>query len=423
MGYGSEVACASGARRPRIGYVELWDRCGPPDPGNSLGIWTWEVARRLAEFCDVFVCGPRVLNAPAREECEGVRFVRFGLGADDRLLRIVEGMRRFRDPSRPQFASSLYRLLYAARTAYTLRTQGCDVIHIFNQSQFVPIMRWANPRSRIILNMQCDWLVQLDRDLIEGHLRHVDKIVGCSEYVTEGIRKRFPDHAEQCMTVYNGVDGHTFSPRTLSERRERVIFVNRISPEKGLHVLLKAFEQVARQRPNATLEIVGPNSALPMEVVISLSDNPAVRALDRFYHGTYLEHMRQCVRGVLDGRVFFLGPLLHEQLTERLRQADVLVQPSVFDEPFGIPIVEAMASGLPVVASRVGGISELVAHGQTGLLVERNNPSALAEALLRLLDNPVLASAMGQAGRERVEQKFSWERIVDRLKLCYFAAL
>lgn len=428
MGYGSAMIGANGAgRRPRIGYLGAFDRCGPPDPGGSLGLWTWEIARRMAESCDVLVCGPLVQDAPAREECEGVRFARFQLAADDRLFRIWHRVRRFRDPSRPWFASSLYRLIYAVRAAYDLRTDGCEVIQIFNHSQFVPTMRWANPRARIILNMQADWLVQLDRDLIDSHLRPADGIVGCSEYVTEGIRRRFPHYAERCRTVYNGVDTRAFIPRAERDEAssgERVIFVNRISPEKGLHVLLEAFERVVAQRPGATLEIVGPDAVLPAEALVSVSDTPAVRSLERFYQGSpYPELVRQRVRGVLDGRVIFRRPLPHHHVAERLREADVFVQPSVFDDPFPHATLEAMASGLPVVACAVGGIPEMVVDGQTGLLVERDDPGALADAILRLLGDPAKARAMGRAGRERIEEKFSWERILDALKSCYFEPL
>jgi glycosyltransferase involved in cell wall biosynthesis len=100
----------------------------------------------------------------------------------------------------------------------------------------------------------------------------------------------------------------------------------------------------------------------------------------------------------------------------------VLVQPSVFDEPFGIQIVEAMASGLPVVGSAAGGIPELIVDRHTGILVERGDATGLAEAILRLLENPAMARQMGNAGRRRAEEKFSWERIVDELRSCYFGS-
>jgi len=87
-----------------------------------------------------------------------------------------------------------------------------------------------------------------------------------------------------------------------------------------------------------------------------------------------------------------------------------VVLPSVY-ETFGIPLVEAMSAQVPVVASRVGGIPEVVADGETGVLVERGDPMALAEAIGRLLENESLRDRMGRAGRERVLRLFSWDRV------------
>jgi glycosyltransferase involved in cell wall biosynthesis len=186
-----------------------------------------------------------------------------------------------------------------------------------------------------------------------------------------------------------------------------------------LHVLLDAFERVLLRRPKATLDIVGPDYVIPLEAFNSVKGDPVTSGLAHFYRSSYLDQMRARVRGPLSKQVRFVGPLLHSQLIDRMRQADVLVQPSVA-EPFGMPIVEAMATGLPVVGSLTGGIPEIIVDGQTGILVERENPSALADALLWLLDNPALAEEMGRAGRRRAVEKFSWDRITEELKSCYF---
>jgi glycosyltransferase involved in cell wall biosynthesis len=270
--------------------------------------------------------------------------------------------------------------------------------------------------------MACDWLVGLDREVIDSHLRAADAIVGCSEYITDPIRKRFPHYADRCRTIYNGVDISTFTPRSREERAERgekIIFVSRISPEKGLHVLLDAFERVLLRRPKATLDIVGPDYVIPLGAANTVKGDPMVSGLTRFYQSSYPDDMRARLRGPLSKQVCFVGPLLHSQLIDRMRHAEVLVQPSVV-ETFGMPIVEAMATGLPVVGSLTGGIPEVIVDGQTGILVQRENPSALADALLRLLDNPALAREMGRAGRRRAVEKFSWDRITEELKSCYF---
>lgn len=98
----------------------------------------------------------------------------------------------------------------------------------------------------------------------------------------------------------------------------------------------------------------------------------------------------------------------------------MLVLPSLV-ESFGLPVVEAMAAGLPVVASRIGGMPEVLVEGKTGLLVEPDSPASLAQALLRVLNDPALAEAMGRAGRIRAEELFSWDGAVRSLKTHYAA--
>jgi glycosyltransferase involved in cell wall biosynthesis len=91
----------------------------------------------------------------------------------------------------------------------------------------------------------------------------------------------------------------------------------------------------------------------------------------------------------------------------------------VWNEAFGIPIIEAMATGVPVVATRGGGIPEVVVDGETGLLVERGDASALAEAILRILSNENLRTSMGRAARKRAVELFSWEKISRDLLVQY----
>src|SRR6185312_8858780 len=96
-------------------------------------------------------------------------------------------------------------------------------------------------------------------------------------------------------------------------------------------------------------------------------------------------------------RITHHGLLAHSRLLELYREADIFVFPSLWDEPFGMPIVEAMACARPVVATRGGGIHELVSHGHTGLLVPKGDVAALATALLRLLDDADARARLGAA--------------------------
>ena len=104
----------------------------------------------------------------------------------------------------------------------------------------------------------------------------------------------------------------------------------------------------------------------------------------------------------------------HAEITSLYRQADVCVVPSVWEEPFGLVAVEAMATGRPVCASRVGGLQDIVVDGETGFLFDREDHATLSERLAALLDDPALRERMGRASRQRVEEEYAWEQVVRR---------
>ena len=114
-----------------------------------------------------------------------------------------------------------------------------------------------------------------------------------------------------------------------------------------------------------------------------------------------------------DGLFNQLGWLRPEDMPAHYSQADLVVVPSIWPEPFGIVAAEAMASARPVVASQVGGLQHIVEHGKTGLLVPPESPEALAEAIGTLIADPALRAQMGQAGRERAAREYDWDQIAE----------
>lgn len=408
----------------KIAYIsQPFDNPAPPDPGGSLGIWTWEVARRLALSQNVTVFAPRAAGQPEVSKWERVKFVRIPLNTDLRLLTLSQV---FLKSTRSPFALSTYYCAYAVRVAVAVRRLACDVVHIHNFSQFVPIVRKLNPRTKIVLHMHCDWLVQLDHQLIDRRLKDADAILGSSEAVTEAIRKRFPQHADRCIAIFNGVDTEAFrSVETglSASVNQRVVYVGRISPEKGLHVLLDAFERATELLPGIRLDIIGGADVAPADYIVGVCDQPMIQGLKRFYGAEcYFDFIKRRLRGDLGKSVSLIGNRPHHEINQYLSGAAVLVQPSLV-ESFGMPVAEAMAAGLPVIASRVGGLSELVVDGETGLLVEPDCPTALANALQRVLNDPSFAQNMGSAGRLRAEELFTWDKTVNKLHDLYAALL
>jgi len=184
-----------------------------------------------------------------------------------------------------------------------------------------------------------------------------------------------------------GVDPDAFSPD--GPRSDRPIFlaVGRFVEKKAPHLTILAFKQVADALPDARLLMVGDGPLLGACRIL-------VQALD------------------LEGRVIFRGSLPHAKVAEAMRAATCFVQHSVRtpegdSEGNPVAVLEAAASGLPVVATRHAGIAESVVDGETGFLVAEGDVDGMAEGMRRLASDPELARRMGEAGRARVQAQYS----------------
>ena len=375
-------------------------------PAGSIEIVTREFARRLAERHDVTIYGSA---APGVADGTDER-VRYRFVAHDRDATIARGVRplyRGRRPDRGFFTSPLHQFLYWLRVAIDIRRGGCDVVHVANLTQALPVIRLLNPGVRLVLHMHCEWLVQLDERMLDRRLLHADLIVGCSEHITEPIRRRFPQHAERCRTIYNGVELRPAVDRSDSGEAVTLLHVGRISPEKGHHVLVDALNHVVREHPEVRLVLVGEESVVPVEWAVDISHDPAVRDLRRFYGGSYLDQVKHRMSPELLARTVFTGRIGYEDTARYYAAADFFVFPSFF-EAMPVPPIEAMAAGLPVIASPVGGAVESIRDGETGVFVARDDAAALARAITALVEQPERRAELGAAGRSRAAEVFSW---------------
>ena len=383
-------------------------------PAGSLEIWTHHLARRLARRGhDVFIyaSGP----ADRTEERDGVTYRFVDHRVDGRLARVLRPAYRALPADRPFFASRAHPLAYWIRASRQIAADGCDVVHVYNYSQALPFVRRARPDATIAIHMQCEWLSQLARGMIARRLADADLVLGCSDYITDKIRRRFPALEAKLATLYNGVEtGGQASPARNGAQPTGVnlLHVGRISPEKGHHVLAKAFNELVDLHPDLTLTLVGEESPVPIEMAVDIFGEAEVRDLRPFYEGSYLAQVRAALSEGARERVQFAGRVSHEQATAFYRDADIFVFPSIF-EAMPIPPIEAMAAGLPVVATAVGGTPESVRDGETGILVERGDAEALAHAVDRLIGDAELRAAYGAAGRRRAVERFSWDSVCD----------
>ena len=231
-------------------------------------------------------------------------------------------------------------------------------------------------------------------------VRSVDRIVSATQQERQLLRQVFRVDPRRIAVIPLGVDLEQFQPRDRETARATIDFpveerlliaVGRIEPLKGFDILVRALAEMTERERVRLLVIGGDERAAP--------ELARLRAI--------AEEI-----GVTD-RVHFPGSIPHERLAAYYNAADVVVIPS-FSESFGLVALEAMASGVPVVASRVGGLTVTVADGRTGYLVPWRCPEPFAEKIDLLLSNDALRRALGAAGVESVKE-YAWENVASAL--------
>lgn len=202
---------------------------------------------------------------------------------------------------------------------------------------------------------------------------------------------------------YTGVDCQAIRPRAQGQESRTILHVGRLVDMKGTRHLIQAFAALAQRHADVRLVIIG--------------DGPLRRPLRALAETLNLGR-----------RVTFLGALPHAQVLAWMRSAAMLVLPSVHTatgrvEGLGMVLLEAAATGVPIVGSRVGGIPEAMIDGQTGFLVPEQDPAALARRMSDLLDDPAMRLRMGLQARRFVEQRFDIRRQTETLEAFYDGVL
>jgi glycosyltransferase involved in cell wall biosynthesis len=223
--------------------------------------------------------------------------------------------------------------------------------------------------------------------------------VRCISYFCRGqcLIWTAPERWDRLRVVHCGVDPQAYAMREHRGAGSHLLFVGRLVVMKGLPILIHALARLGAGRPGLRLTIVG--------------DGPERAAIEA-----------QARSAGVEGLVLFAGYQSEAQVAEWLRQADVFVLPS-FAEGVPVALMEAMAAGVPVVATDVGGVSELVENGVTGFLVPASALDPLIRRIETLLDDPGLRHRMGLAGREAIVRDFDLHRESARLGGLFEAAL
>ncbi|MDD5090352.1 MAG: glycogen synthase [Candidatus Wallbacteria bacterium] len=235
------------------------------------------------------------------------------------------------------------------------------------------------------------------------NLENADKVIAVSDEMKADVLSLFNVKEENIAVIHNGIDPSEWKPVSQDETRpwirerfgvtgDYIMFVGRITRQKGIDVLIEATKQLP------------PGVKLVMRA--GSPDTPEIKA-----------EMEEWVKG-RENIVWIKDKLSNDELIRLYNCAILFACPSVY-EPFGIINLEAMACNTAVVATTVGGIKEVVVPGETGLLVPPSDPKALIEAINSLIADRDKAKRFGLAGRARVLEKFTWERIALKTKNCY----
>lgn len=262
-------------RRLKIAFVFMpANTVRPPVWSTSYGtagdLVMDELARRVARSHNVIAYCLRGAGQEPVEHCEGVEYRRVTAPLDRRFQSYQRKMMRLAGFVRQQntpwtvLNSEWWHRQYIGKVVGDPALRDCDIIHIMNISQFVRIARSRVPRTRVVLHMHCQWLEQLDAKAIERRIKAADLILGVSDFIAAGVRRRFPELAQRCSHIYNGADPDLF--RRLGGVQaipKQILYVGQLAPEKGIHVLLDAFRTVLAQHPDAHLKLIGPHTVFP----------------------------------------------------------------------------------------------------------------------------------------------------------------
>ncbi|MFQ5677961.1 MAG: glycosyltransferase family 4 protein [Gemmatimonadota bacterium] len=265
-----------------------------------------------------------------------------------------------------------------------------------------PFLRWT-VRTADGVTAISSWTAERVRTLVDRPVR----VIPFSATVQDGssrvgVDARAGAGVEATPEPGSSEEGAVAPRIPFQDKEMHLLFVGRLVERKGVEVLVRALPRILARRP-ARLTIVGEGSR-----------ERNIRAA--------------ATASGVEPVIRFAGHVSREELSRLYATCDLFVLPAVVDakgdtEGLGVVLLEALRFARPVVASAVGGIPDIVQDGRSGWLVPPGDPAALAGAILRIAADPEAARRIGEAGRRRVERRFSWERITGELMDCYMQAV
>lgn len=387
----------------------------PPIKGGAVETWIFETAKYNSKGgCRIYSLGIGDSTLLKRErDSNNIEYLRFTPKLFSRLM-----LCSYRLPFK-QFNSKLYYLPFSLWCISQLKKIKPNIIHIHSRPQFVYFVSCLTSNAKIILHIHNLEILDLIKIWNHFSLKKINLILGCSKFVAEKIKQRYPLLEKNVCYIHNGVNTDRFKPIWLrsKERLEIrrafgidnetkvILFIGRLVYVKGVHILIEAFKEILKLYDDTKLVIIGSQG----------------------YNGNmsteYIKRLRFSIADSAE-KVIFTGHVPHNELDKMLLLGDIAVFPSIWEEPFGMTIIEAMACGLPIVAFSKGGIPEIINDRENGILIDNyGDISLLIQSIIDLLGNKNERFRLGLNARLKVEQNFSWEKISQDLIKIYGSIL
>lgn len=356
----------------------------PPIKGGSVETVTYNIFKRMARHHQVTIISRSHSALPSHNT---------EVGGNLRFIRINQ--------AKP--------LAYLKTTLQKIRGQHFDIIQIENRPVFVPLVRRAFPHTPIVLSLHSlTFMSRLSLAKANSILRQVSGVTSVVGFVTKSMQQRYPKYAYKFKTAILGCDTEKFRPRSTAYKQRlrrhwgvsksyNLLFVGRMVAKKGLNTLVRAVAQLKQRRQRTRIVAVG-------------AAWPGVTKETPYIRKTRLLAKRLGVPLRCTG---YIPPA---QVDKMYHLGDIFVCPTRYKEGFALVNSEAMASEIPIIASKRGGIKEVVQHNKNGLLIkDYRNPRAFARAIEALRSSPTRSRKIAKAGRLRVIRHFSWANTVRTL--------
>lgn len=274
-----------------------------------------------------------------------------------------------------------------------------DIIHIHGSlAPTLPVIAIRQSRAVNVITFHSDHSKSkgylIFRQLLLPYLRKLDGLIAVSNAARDSSMRFFPG---DYRVIPNAVDINLFNPGVeplpqFPKSRPKILFLGRFEPRKGLKYLLKALPYIKKAIPDVLLIVVGAG----------------------LLGYAYKEYIAKEV----EENIHFAGLIPNEARPRYYATGDVFCAPSIGFESFGIVLLEAMATGKPVVASDISGYRTIVEDGKQGYLVPPRDYEKLAQAIIQILKNPHLAKTMGEEGRKKA-LNYSWQNIACQVEAYY----